>query len=103
MTGKELVLKFNSAIASQGSWYQRLTWTVTLPVSYAVYRECVSHREGFVTLRYADANGREMVKRQRDKRGPSYPPYAIGEPVSERASERFFPVAPHMFYDTRCA
>jgi hypothetical protein len=50
-TGKELVLKFNSALASNGTWH-------------------------------ADANGREMVKRQRDKRGPSYPPYVVGEPVA---------------------
>ena len=50
-TGKELVLKFNSGIASKGTFY-------------------------------TDANGRELVKRQRDKRGPSYPPYEIGEPVA---------------------
>ena len=31
---------------------------------------------------YADANGREMVRRRRNKRGPSYPPYQIGEPVA---------------------
>ena len=29
-----------------------------------------------------DSNGREMVKRQRNARGPSYPPYQIGEPVA---------------------
>jgi hypothetical protein len=51
LTGKELVLKFNSALASNGTWF-------------------------------ADANGREMVKRQRDKRGPSYPPFVVGEPVA---------------------
>ena len=31
---------------------------------------------------YTDSNGREMVKRQRDARGPSYPPYQVGEPVA---------------------
>jgi|EP01046_Picozoa_sp_COSAG06_P024326 hypothetical protein len=31
---------------------------------------------------FADSNGREMVKRQRDKRGPNYPPYTVGEPVA---------------------
>ena len=51
VTGKELVLKFNSALASKETWY-------------------------------ADANGREMVQRKRNKRGPSYPPYHVGEPVS---------------------
>jgi hypothetical protein len=31
---------------------------------------------------YTDSNGREMVKRQRDARGPSYPKYVVGEPVA---------------------
>eukprot|EP01043_Picozoa_sp_COSAG02_P000417 COSAG02_NODE_7_length_64539_cov_120.393482_50_plen_86_part_00 len=31
---------------------------------------------------YADSNGREMVKRERDRRGPNYPPYVVGEPVA---------------------
>ena len=32
---------------------------------------------------YTDSNGRETVKRVRDKRGPSYPaPYKISEPVA---------------------
>ena len=50
-TGKEIVLKFNSALQSKGTFY-------------------------------TDSNGREMVKRQRDARGPSYPPYVVGEPVA---------------------
>eukprot|EP01043_Picozoa_sp_COSAG02_P051476 COSAG02_NODE_5421_length_4345_cov_3.631653_3_plen_527_part_00 len=49
--GKEIVLKFESAIQSKGTFY-------------------------------TDSNGREMVKRQRNARGPSYPPYQIGEPVA---------------------
>ena len=49
--GKEIVLKFDSAIQSAGTFY-------------------------------TDSNGREMVKRQRNARGPSYPPYQIGEPVA---------------------
>ena len=32
---------------------------------------------------YTDSNGRETVRRVRDKRGPSYPsPYKISEPVA---------------------
>ena len=31
---------------------------------------------------YTDSNGREMVKRQRNARGPSYPPYVVGEQVA---------------------
>ena len=31
---------------------------------------------------FTDSNGREMIKRQRNARGPSYPPYQIGEPVA---------------------
>ena len=51
LTGKEIALKFNSALQSKGTFY-------------------------------TDSNGREMVKRQRDARGPSYPPYVVGEPVA---------------------
>ena len=29
-----------------------------------------------------DSNGREMVPRVRDARGPSYPPYKVEEPVA---------------------
>jgi len=31
---------------------------------------------------YVDANGREMIKRVVDKRGPSYPPLNVSEPVA---------------------
>ena len=31
---------------------------------------------------YTDSNGREMVLRRRNARGPSYPPYVVGEPVA---------------------
>ena len=31
---------------------------------------------------YTDSNGKEMVKRQRDARGPSYPPLVVNEPVA---------------------
>ena len=31
---------------------------------------------------YTDSNGREMVKRVRDARGPSYPPLVVNEPVA---------------------
>ena len=31
---------------------------------------------------YTDSNGREMVKRQFNKRGPSYPPLVVNEPVA---------------------
>ena len=31
---------------------------------------------------FTDSNGREMVKRTRNARGPSYPPYVVGEPVA---------------------
>ena len=31
---------------------------------------------------YTDSNGREMVKRMRDQRGPSYPPLVVNEPVA---------------------
>ena len=37
---------------------------------------------------YTDSNGREMLKRQRDGRGPSYPPFVINEPVAEN----YYPV-----------
>jgi alpha-mannosidase len=37
---------------------------------------------------YTDSNGREMLKRQRDARGPSYPPFVINEPVAEN----YYPV-----------
>jgi alpha-mannosidase len=50
-TGKELVVKFSSGLASAGTFY-------------------------------ADSNGREMIKRQRDKRGASYPPLVVNEPVA---------------------
>lgn len=51
VTGKELVLLFNSGLRSNGTWF-------------------------------ADSNGREMVKRERNRRGPNYPPYVVGEPVA---------------------
>ena len=50
-TGKELVVKFSSGLASAGTFY-------------------------------ADSNGREMIKRQRDQRGASYPPLVVNEPVA---------------------
>jgi len=37
---------------------------------------------------YTDSNGREMVKRVRDGRGPSYPPLVVNEPVAEN----YYPV-----------
>ena len=37
---------------------------------------------------YTDSNGREMLKRKRDARGPSYPPLVINEPVAEN----YYPV-----------
>jgi alpha-mannosidase len=37
---------------------------------------------------YTDSNGREMAKRVRDARGPSYPPFHINEPVAEN----YYPV-----------
>lgn len=50
--GKEVVLKYKSNIASNGSFY-------------------------------TDSNGREMLKRVLNRRGPSYPdPYNISEPVA---------------------
>ena len=49
--GKEVVLKFTSALKSKGTFY-------------------------------TDSNGREMVKRQRDARGPSYPPLVVNEPAA---------------------
>jgi len=55
--GKEVVVKFNSALQSDKVFY-------------------------------TDSNGREMVKRVRDARGPSYPPFEINEPVAEN----YYPV-----------
>eukprot|EP00040_Diaphanoeca_grandis_P000572 m.15796 g.15796 ORF g.15796 m.15796 type:complete len:1168 (-) comp10754_c0_seq1:58-3561(-) len=55
--GKEVVLKFNSGLASDKTFY-------------------------------TDSNGREMVKRVRDARGPSYPAFTINEPVAEN----YYPV-----------
>ena len=40
------------------------------------------------TVFHTDSNGREMVKRIRDGRGPSYPPFTINEPVAEN----YYPV-----------
>ena len=39
---------------------------------------------------YTDSNGREMLKRERDARGPSYPPFVINEPVAEVRSTPTF-------------
>lgn len=50
-TGKEIILKFASNLASNGKFY-------------------------------TDSNGREMVPRVRDARGPSYPPLVVNEPVA---------------------
>lgn len=44
---------------------------------------------------YTDSNGREMVKRIRDGRGPSYPPLQINEPVAEN----YYPVNSLMSLD----
>ena len=69
--GKEIVLKFDSAIASKGTFCKhrrRLPLRLLNPE-----RSCCAD---------TDSNGREMVKRQRNARGPSYPPYQIGEPVA---------------------
>ena len=44
---------------------------------------------------FTDSNGREMVKRQRNARGPSYPPYVIGEPVAGN----YYPVNSMMSLD----
>eukprot|EP01052_Picozoa_sp_SAG31_P076210 SAG31_NODE_35474_length_322_cov_1.578475_1_plen_58_part_01 len=37
----------------------------------------------------------EMVKRQRDARGPSYPPYVVGEPVAGN----YYPVNGSQHFD----
>ena len=50
--GKEVVLRYNSSLASEGRFY-------------------------------ADSNGREMVERLYNRRGPAYPdPYPVSEPVA---------------------
>jgi hypothetical protein len=55
--GKEVVLKFATAVQSKGTFY-------------------------------TDSNGREMVKRIRNGRGPSYPPLVSNEPVAQN----YYPV-----------
>eukprot|EP00945_MAST-04E_sp_MAST-4E-sp1_P007088 g7088.t1 len=42
------------------------------------YKTSVDSKGAF----YTDANGREMVKRQYNQRGPSYPPLVVHEPVA---------------------
>jgi len=49
--GKEVIVKYKSGLASEGTFY-------------------------------TDANGREMVKRQYNSRGPSYPKLEVNEPVA---------------------
>jgi alpha-mannosidase len=51
MWGKEVVIMYQSGIASDDTFY-------------------------------TDSNGREMLKRVRNKRGPSYPPLNVSEPVA---------------------
>jgi alpha-mannosidase len=63
--GKEVVVRYQSGLASQGTWY-------------------------------TDSNGKEMVKRVYNKRGPSYPhTYNISEPVAGN----YYPVNAMMSLD----
>ena len=71
--GKEIVLKFDSAIASKGTFCKHSGSLFLLPRLLRPQKELCAD---------TDSNGREMVKRQRNARGPSYPPYQIGEPVA---------------------
>ena len=63
--GKEVIVKYQSALASNGTWY-------------------------------TDSNGKEMVQRKYNLRGPSYPkPYRISEPIAGN----YYPVNAMMTLD----
>lgn len=63
--GKEVVVRYDSNVKSEGAWY-------------------------------TDSNGKEMVQRVYNKRGPSYPmPYKISEPVAGN----YYPVNAMMSLD----
>jgi hypothetical protein len=48
---------------------------------------------------YTDSNGREMVKRVYNKRGPSYPPLNVTEPVAGN----YYPINSMISLDDGCA